>query len=194
MADAWSAVASMQRTRWTATIYTSPRSLVPMRGDPDPPSYTASRRWLRRRHGSPRCVVPQAIPTLTADQVVLSAGSLGTTPLLLELLRRPAPGAVDADRIHGTHQLGSHSRRHRRRLGIDYSQGVAITSSIHTQTDTHIEPVRYRKGSNVMGLLATVMVDGGGQFRARSASSRRDPPPAAVACSRCRCDGGRNAR
>ena len=39
---------------------------------------------------------------------------------------------------------------------------MAITSSIHPDEVTHIEPVRYGKGSNAMGLLSTVMTDGGG--------------------------------
>jgi cholesterol oxidase len=43
---------------------------------------------------------------------------------------------------------------------IDYSQGIAITSSFHPDVDTHIEPVRYGKGSNAMGLLQTVATDG----------------------------------
>jgi cholesterol oxidase len=45
--------------------------------------------------------------------------------------------------------------------GTDYSEGVAITSSIHVRSDTHIEPVRYGKGSNLLGLLGTILVDGG---------------------------------
>ncbi len=40
---------------------------------------------------------------------------------------------------------------------------MAITSSIHPDEYTHIEPVRYGKGSNAMGLLSTIMTDGGGQ-------------------------------
>jgi cholesterol oxidase len=43
----------------------------------------------------------------------------------------------------------------------DYTQGVAITSSWHPDENTHIEPVRYGKGSNAMGLLNTIMTDGG---------------------------------
>ncbi|MEP7022043.1 MAG: GMC oxidoreductase, partial [Pseudonocardiales bacterium] len=43
----------------------------------------------------------------------------------------------------------------------DYTQGVAITSSWHPDENTHIEPVRYGKGSNAMGLLNTLMTDGG---------------------------------
>jgi cholesterol oxidase len=45
---------------------------------------------------------------------------------------------------------------------LDLTHGVAITSSIHPTSDTHIEPVRYGKGSNAMGLLQTLMTDGGG--------------------------------
>jgi cholesterol oxidase len=42
----------------------------------------------------------------------------------------------------------------------DYSQGVAITSSFFPNEETHVEPVRYGKGSNSMGLLQTLMTDG----------------------------------
>ena len=41
----------------------------------------------------------------------------------------------------------------------DYTRGVAITSSFHPDADTHIEPVRYGKGSNAMALLQTVLAD-----------------------------------
>ncbi|BCJ54997.1 hypothetical protein Asp14428_64720 [Actinoplanes sp. NBRC 14428] len=44
-----------------------------------------------------------------------------------------------------------------------FSRGVAITSSFHPDADTHIEPVRYGPGSNAMGLLTTLLVDGGGR-------------------------------
>ena len=40
---------------------------------------------------------------------------------------------------------------------IDFSEGCAITSSFFPDEHTHIEPVRYGKGSNLMGLLQTVM-------------------------------------
>jgi len=45
-----------------------------------------------------------------------------------------------------------------------FDQGVAITSSFHPDEHTHIEPVRYGKGSNAMGLLSTILVDGGGRI------------------------------
>jgi cholesterol oxidase len=47
--------------------------------------------------------------------------------------------------------------------GADLTYGIAITSSFHPDTDTHIENVRYGKGSNAMGLLGSVLVDGGGR-------------------------------
>jgi cholesterol oxidase len=43
---------------------------------------------------------------------------------------------------------------------INYSEGSAITSSFFPDENTHIEPVRYGKGSNLMGLLQTIMTDG----------------------------------
>ena len=54
------------------------------------------------------------------------------------------------------------SARSRPTRPIDYSQGVAITSSFHPDEHTHIEPVRYGKGSNAMALLQTVLTDGDG--------------------------------
>jgi cholesterol oxidase len=46
----------------------------------------------------------------------------------------------------------------------DFTRGVAITSSFHPDDHTHIEPVRYGKGSNAMGALVTGLVDGGGRW------------------------------
>ncbi|HYB35736.1 MAG TPA: GMC family oxidoreductase, partial [Mycobacterium sp.] len=45
---------------------------------------------------------------------------------------------------------------------LDLTHGMAITSSIHPTSDTHIEPCRYGKGSNAMGLLQILMTDGSG--------------------------------
>ncbi|NEE20521.1 cholesterol oxidase, partial [Streptomyces sp. SID7499] len=52
-------------------------------------------------------------------------------------------------------------RRYRKKHGTpkaDFSQGVAITSSIHPDDNTHIEPVRYGKGSNAMGAMSILQV------------------------------------
>jgi cholesterol oxidase len=100
----------------------------------------------------------------TAGQVVFAAGALGTTRLLLGLagtgrLPQVSRRLGRTVRTNSEAIIGATARR----AGVDYSTGVAITSSIHTADGTHIESVRYGKGSSVMGLLATVMVDGGGR-------------------------------
>jgi cholesterol oxidase len=45
--------------------------------------------------------------------------------------------------------------------GLDLTKGVAITSSFHVAHDTHVENVRYGPGSNAMGFLATIFLEGG---------------------------------
>ena len=57
--------------------------------------------------------------------------------------------------------------RSARRRGLDVTEGVAITSSFHPDPHTHIEPVRYGRGSNAMGLLQTLLTDGGPGRRRR---------------------------
>jgi cholesterol oxidase len=99
----------------------------------------------------------------TAGQVVFAAGALGTTRLLLRLagmgrLPHVSPRLGRTVRTNSEAIIGATARS----TQVDYSSGVAISSSIHTADGTHIESVRYGKGSSAMGLLATVMVDGGG--------------------------------
>jgi cholesterol oxidase len=45
---------------------------------------------------------------------------------------------------------------------VDYSKGIAITSGVFVDDKTHIEVVRYSKGSDALAPLATVLTDGGG--------------------------------
>jgi cholesterol oxidase len=45
----------------------------------------------------------------------------------------------------------------------DFSESVAITSSIYTDPDTHIEVVTYGKGGDSQGLLRQLMVTAGGR-------------------------------
>jgi len=101
--------------------------------------------------------------TVTASQVVLAAGALGTQRLLHRMrddgvLDGLSPALGRLTRTNSESLVGARARHPR----ADYSRGVAITSSFHPAPDTHIEPVRYAKGSNLMGLLSTVLTDGGG--------------------------------
>ncbi|TQC42728.1 GMC family oxidoreductase [Rhodococcus sp. WS4] len=102
--------------------------------------------------------------TITAEQVVVAAGTYGTQRLLLEMAQTgELPG------LSG--QLGTAVRTNSeailaataRQPNEDYSRGIAITSSFHPDSHTHIEPVRYGKGSNALALLQTVLTDGGGK-------------------------------
>jgi cholesterol oxidase len=97
-----------------------------------------------------------------AKHVIFSAGALGTTRLLLELSDRGRlPNLSDRigyqTRTNSEAIVGAVANSRR----VDYSEGVAITSSIHPDSHTHIEPVRYGKGSNALGLLGTLLTNGG---------------------------------
>ncbi len=110
--------------------------------------------WVRKR-----------ARTFTASEIVFSAGALGTTKLLLALAeagRFPDVSSRlgDVVRTNSEALLGAMAPD----TSVDYSEGVAITSSFHPEPRTHIEPVRYSKGSNAMGLLGTVLTDGGGRI------------------------------
>ncbi len=101
--------------------------------------------------------------TITADQVVLAAGTWGTQNLLHRMRDSGALPKLSA-RLGELSRTNSESIIGAGRLRADpdrdFSRGVAITSSIHPDEQTHIEPVRYGKGSNAMGLLQTVATDG----------------------------------
>ena len=103
--------------------------------------------------------------TVTAGQVVLAAGTWGTQNLLFAM--------KDAGKLPGLPStLGELTRTNSESIvgaggyrvdpARDFTKGVAITSSFHPDERTHVEPVRYGKGSNVMGLLQTLQTDGDG--------------------------------
>ncbi|MDX2026972.1 GMC family oxidoreductase [Microcella sp.] len=103
--------------------------------------------------------------TLTADQVVIAAGAWGTQQLLH---RMKAEGHLPgiSERLGeltrtNSEALGGASTALRHSRGVDMTQGVAITSSIHPDDHTHVEPCRYGHGSNALALLATIAVPGG---------------------------------
>lgn len=105
--------------------------------------------------------------TFYAGQVVFAAGALGTQRLLHAMRATGALPHLSArvgalTRTNSEAILGaSVPDRAARRRGLDYRQGVAITSSFHPDPRTHIEPVRYGPGANALGLLQSVLVPGG---------------------------------
>ncbi len=103
---------------------------------------------------------PARRTTVRAAQVVLAAGPLGTQRLLLRMrdrgvLPRLSPALGRQFRSNSQSLRAATTSRPDARL----SRGVAITSSVHPSEDTHVEPVRYGRGSNFMGGLFTVLLD-----------------------------------
>jgi cholesterol oxidase len=104
--------------------------------------------------------------TITAEQVIFAAGTWGTQSLLHRMkvngvLPRLSDRLGVLTRTNSEALCGASVKLRNRKQAASH-QGIAITSSIHPDDNTHIEPVRYGKGSNAMGLLTTVMTDGGG--------------------------------
>jgi cholesterol oxidase len=100
----------------------------------------------------------------TANQVVLAAGTLGTQKLLHTMrdtgvLPKLSPRLGEKTRTNSEALLGAQTAKV---PAVPFNQGVAITSSFHPDEVTHVEPVRYGSGSNAMGMLSTILVDGGG--------------------------------
>lgn len=100
----------------------------------------------------------------TADNVVFAAGTWGTQTLLHELKDTGALPRL-SDRVGVLTRTNSESILGSARIQADpndnLSEGVAITSSFYPRPDTHIEPVRYGPGRNAMGMLQTLLIDGG---------------------------------
>jgi len=109
--------------------------------------------------------IRKARHTVTASQVVFAAGAWGTQRLLHRMsqdgrLRDLSPSLGELTRTNSEALGGAMTVRVPR--DVDLTKGVAITSSFHVDAQTHVENVRYGKGSNAMGLLATILVEGGG--------------------------------
>jgi cholesterol oxidase len=112
-------------------------------------------RWIRKQKR-----------TFTATHLVLAAGTYGTQRLLFKMRDKGKLPEL-------SERLGVLTRTNSEAIvgagkfevdpDLDLTHGVAITSSIHPTSDTHVEPCRYGKGSNAMALLQTLMTDGPGE-------------------------------
>lgn len=103
--------------------------------------------------------------TFTAKHLILAAGTYNTQKLLFKMRDTGKLNKL-SDKLGVLTRTNSESIVGAQTLtvtpGMDLTHGVAITSSVHPTSDTHVEPVRYGKGSNAMGLLQTLMTDGTG--------------------------------
>ncbi|MFE7723599.1 GMC oxidoreductase [Nocardia rhizosphaerihabitans] len=103
--------------------------------------------------------------TFTAKFLIVAAGTYNTQRLLFKMRDTGRLPEVSArlgmlTRTNSESIVGAQTVRVS--PDLDLTRGVSITSSIHPTPDTHIEPVRYGKGSNAMGMLQTLMTDGAG--------------------------------
>jgi cholesterol oxidase len=101
---------------------------------------------------------------LRAQNVIIAAGALGSVDLLLACrdhgsLPKLSPALGQYTRTNSEIIAGARSRTAR----IDHSQGLAIASDVQADAATHIQIVRYPAGSDMMGLLGTLAVPGGGR-------------------------------
>ena len=122
--------------------------------------------WLVETVRSGSWFAKRTVRRWTCDRVVLAAGTYGTQRLLHAM---KDDGTLPELSARLGHQTRTNSEAvlaatGRRGGSADYSRGVAITSSFHLDEHTHLEPVRYGRGSNAIGLLQTVLVDGGGRL------------------------------
>ena len=123
------------------------------------PAPTATRSRTSARAGS----FARQRRTLRARGVIVAAGALGTNRLLQ---RCKLSGSLPrlSDRLGYTVRTNSEaiiSVCAPEGSGYDFSDSVAITSSIHTDPDTHIEVVTYGTGGDSQSLLRQLMVTAG---------------------------------
>ena len=152
--------------KWGAKVW--PESEVmdvrPLAGDqPDGARYEVI---FRRTTGW----VFKSVRSVRARNVVFSAGALGTQRLLFRC--RDVTGSLpliserlgDMVRTNSESLLGAVSRK----MGTDFSLGIAITSIFHADPVTTIEPVRYPAGSSLMRFLSgPLLAKSGGGFLER---------------------------
>ena len=95
-----------------------------------------------------------------AGGIVFAGGVLGTIPLLLKLKKKSLPKL--SEKVGFDIRTNSESL-----IGIttynkntNFSDGIAISSILHTDKHSHLEPVRYASGSGFWRLLMSPLVHG----------------------------------
>jgi cholesterol oxidase len=110
---------------------------------------------------------------VTARGIVFAGGVLGTVPLLLKLKQSALPRLserVGYDIRTNNESLISITSPDKHK---DLSKGIAISSILHTDENSHLEPVRYSAGSGFWRLLMLPMAHGSHLF-ARLGKIARD--------------------
>lgn len=110
-------------------------------------------------------IFPTGKKEYKARQVVVSAGTLSTIELLARSKQKGYLPKI-SERLGYKFRTNSEALTGARanKRDIEYCEGIAITSILQVNDATSIEVTRYPKGSDVMGLLAQVITDGGTKF------------------------------
>ncbi len=96
---------------------------------------------------------------ISSKGVVFSGGVMGTVPLLLKLKEKSLPNLSE--------MVGCNVRTNNEALMLitstnkktkNYSKGIAIGSILHTDDNSHLEPVRYGEGSDFFRLLTIPLI------------------------------------
>ncbi len=104
-------------------------------------------------------IVKKKKESITSKGVIFSGGVVGTVPLLLKLKENSLPNL--------SAYVGKNIRTNNESLLVvtstdknpkDYSKGLAIGSILHTDENSHLEPVRYGEGSSFFRLLTMPLV------------------------------------
>ena len=103
--------------------------------------------------------------TYRASKVVFSGGVMGTVKLLLQCRRNGMLPELSG-------QLGNFVRTNSEAIlavrsrdrSVNWNDQIAITSGIYPDAATHMEMVRYNKGSDLLYGLLTLLTDGGGDI------------------------------
>jgi cholesterol oxidase len=98
---------------------------------------------------------------VAAHGVIVAAGTLGTLDLLFRCreqigsLPRLSPHLGQRVRTNSEALLGAGARR----ATVDFSEGIAISADVRVDDVTHVQPVRYPKGSSFMRLLSGPLIE-----------------------------------
>ena len=116
--------------------------------------YRSSTAWL-----------PHPPRKVRARNVVFSAGVIETLKLLLRCREATRSLPNLSTRLGETVRTNSEAfvGAFTKRLGVDHSKGIAISSIIQAGKGTQVEPVRFSAGSSlIFWLLSSPMIEGGG--------------------------------
>ena len=102
--------------------------------------------------------------TTRARGIVFAAGVIGTLDLLMRCKEKGSLPGLSARLGHVVRTNSEVLAGVTSKKNQQHSLGISITSSVFVNDTTHIELVRYPKGSDVMAVFAGLMTDGGGKI------------------------------